>query len=263
VVTTLKTKSVTKWTWSGARFVRESPNEKQLVAPKFTLVIYRARYYDPTTGEFISRDPLEYVDGMSQYRAYFALDSVDPLGLDSGVCPSGWTEVAGPGPPPYTDLYGEWRNKHWHYNGQGPAERKRFTKDRYHFYDFEWEKIVTLRLGCRQKSSFSGNIEIQSSQEISVGGLANTPLGEFFEIQFGYTYVWGTSSGGGIQTPMYGGDDYYQKKWRKKNGRWVVESETETSKPFWWNTTVYWNELGIVVCKKKCKCPKDKKDGKE
>ena len=45
---------------------------------------YRARYYDPNTGEFISRDPLEYVDGMSLYRGYFVLGGVDPMGLSSG-----------------------------------------------------------------------------------------------------------------------------------------------------------------------------------
>ena len=41
---------------------------------------FRARYYDPQTGEFISRDPLGYVDGMSQYRAYFVPGAVDPEG---------------------------------------------------------------------------------------------------------------------------------------------------------------------------------------
>jgi RHS repeat-associated protein len=66
--------------------VRESPSEKQLVAPKFTLVIYRARYYDPETGEFASRDPLEYVDGMSLYRGYFALGKVDPSGTEEKQC---------------------------------------------------------------------------------------------------------------------------------------------------------------------------------
>ena len=44
---------------------------------------FRARYYDPNTGEFISRDPLGYVDGMSQYRAYFVPNSVDPTGTFS------------------------------------------------------------------------------------------------------------------------------------------------------------------------------------
>ena len=62
--------------------MRESPSEKQAVVPKSMLVIYRARYYDPETGEFISRDPLEYVDGMSLYRGYFVPDEVDPLGLE-------------------------------------------------------------------------------------------------------------------------------------------------------------------------------------
>lgn len=43
----------------------------------------RARYYDSTTGEFCSRDPLEYIDGMSRYRGYFAPTDVDPLGLST------------------------------------------------------------------------------------------------------------------------------------------------------------------------------------
>jgi len=42
---------------------------------------FRARYYDPQLGEFISRDPLGYVDGMSLYRGYFAPGAVDPFGL--------------------------------------------------------------------------------------------------------------------------------------------------------------------------------------
>ena len=32
------------------------------------LMYFRARYYSPQLGQFISRDPLGYVDGMSQYR---------------------------------------------------------------------------------------------------------------------------------------------------------------------------------------------------
>ena len=41
---------------------------------------FRARYYSPQLGQFISRDPLGYVDGMSQYRAYFVPGGTDPTG---------------------------------------------------------------------------------------------------------------------------------------------------------------------------------------
>gem|GEM_PF-3291269 len=50
------------------------------------LMYFRARYYDRVTGEFTSRDPLEFVDGMSLYRAYFVPNNVDPWGLVSGDC---------------------------------------------------------------------------------------------------------------------------------------------------------------------------------
>ncbi len=44
------------------------------------LMYFRARYYDVTTGEFTSRDPLEHVDGMSIMRGYFSLNTHDPFG---------------------------------------------------------------------------------------------------------------------------------------------------------------------------------------
>jgi len=45
------------------------------------LTYFRARYYDPNLGEFISRDPLGYVDGMSLYRGYFVPGGMDPSGM--------------------------------------------------------------------------------------------------------------------------------------------------------------------------------------
>ena len=45
------------------------------------LMYFRARYYNPLTGEFLSRDPLEFVDGMSLYQGYFILNRVDATGL--------------------------------------------------------------------------------------------------------------------------------------------------------------------------------------
>ena len=45
------------------------------------LMYFRARYYDLTTGEFTSRDRLEYVDGKSLTRGYFPITGIDPFGL--------------------------------------------------------------------------------------------------------------------------------------------------------------------------------------
>ncbi|MBL8892639.1 MAG: RHS repeat-associated core domain-containing protein [Planctomycetaceae bacterium] len=46
---------------------------------------FRARWYDPSTAGFISRDPLGYVDGMSLYRGYFGIQGRDY----SGMCKAG------------------------------------------------------------------------------------------------------------------------------------------------------------------------------
>ena len=56
--------------------------------PEIGLMYFRARYYSPQLGQFISRDPLGYVDGMSQYRAYFVPGNVDPSGeaITKAVC---------------------------------------------------------------------------------------------------------------------------------------------------------------------------------
>jgi RHS repeat-associated protein len=49
--------------------------------PELKLCHFRARWYDPATGGFISRDPLGYVDGRSLYRGYFVVEDTDPWGL--------------------------------------------------------------------------------------------------------------------------------------------------------------------------------------
>ena len=89
MVTTLKNSRAVKWTLSSARFVRQTPSEKQTESPNRLQSFYRARYYDVTTGEFTSRDPLEYVDGMSLYRGYFVPSDIDPFGEET------WEECYG------------------------------------------------------------------------------------------------------------------------------------------------------------------------
>jgi len=48
--------------------------------PDLNLYHFRARWYDPATGGFVTRDPLGYVDGVSLYRGYFELNGIDPSG---------------------------------------------------------------------------------------------------------------------------------------------------------------------------------------
>ncbi len=49
---------------------------------------FRNRYYHPTLGRFINRDPAGYVDGSSLYTAYFAQSGgMDPSGLYSMLPP--------------------------------------------------------------------------------------------------------------------------------------------------------------------------------
>lgn len=72
------------------------------------LYYFRARYFDATTGIFIGRDPLKYVDGLSMYRGYFVPNAVDPSGM-FGVF-FGGTDEGYPDRPPKKqpkDIYGD------------------------------------------------------------------------------------------------------------------------------------------------------------
>jgi RHS repeat-associated protein len=50
------------------------------------LQYFRERYYDAELGRFASRDPLQYVDGMSMYRGYYVPNGMDPTGLYDYEC---------------------------------------------------------------------------------------------------------------------------------------------------------------------------------
>ena len=55
------------------------------------LFYFRARYYDASLGQFISRDPIGYVDGLNLYCGYFAINSLDP----EGTWMSSWDDWSG------------------------------------------------------------------------------------------------------------------------------------------------------------------------
>jgi hypothetical protein len=60
---------------------------------------YRARYYDPKLGRFISEDPLGFDGGINLHAAMLAdpVNLVDPYGLRDGR--TGWRPPFGPFPP--------------------------------------------------------------------------------------------------------------------------------------------------------------------
>lgn len=77
----------------------------------------RARYYNPSTGRFISEDPLEFGGGGPNFYAYVSnnpTNFIDPIGLTNcvvtvlgTVCTNwgpglNWMEPQGPQPPPST-----------------------------------------------------------------------------------------------------------------------------------------------------------------
>jgi len=60
---------------------RKTPSDNNSFPTNRIRSLLRARYYDTHTAEFLSTDPLEYVDGMSLFRGYFVPNMVDSYGL--------------------------------------------------------------------------------------------------------------------------------------------------------------------------------------
>ena len=65
--------------------------------PLTGLHYYRARFYDPEVGRFMSEDPIGFIGGINVY-AYVENNPVifsDPLGLQKGCCNKTWSECWG------------------------------------------------------------------------------------------------------------------------------------------------------------------------
>jgi RHS repeat-associated protein len=77
--TTVRASSIVgnAYMWQGSRLDAETG-----------LYYKRMRMYSAELGRFITRDPLEYIDGYSMYSGYFVPNGVDPLGLGEDCnCP--------------------------------------------------------------------------------------------------------------------------------------------------------------------------------
>lgn len=71
------------YNWKYRFTSREFDNES-------ALFYFRARYLSPTFGTFISRDPLNYIDGSNLSTTYFTPNGLDPQGLAFGEFDPNW-----------------------------------------------------------------------------------------------------------------------------------------------------------------------------
>ena len=152
------------------------------------LLYFRARYYHAQLGRFISRDPLGFVDGMSQYRAYFVPGGMDPMGLkeesgpgsagggaeSSSLCPEGWEFVSGPSKDPIDETM---------WLGPSPVSTGS-AGELYNFYfrqtGFEAAGIQLRTNSCGEATSGSLSIAFEKSSSFDIG--ADITLYEVFSV---------------------------------------------------------------------------------
>jgi RHS repeat-associated protein len=75
--------------------------------PETGLYYYRARYYDPNIGRFVSEDPIRFFAGINFYEYGFndPVDSTDPSGLDTLQCERPLNMWGSQHLPPHVLLY--------------------------------------------------------------------------------------------------------------------------------------------------------------
>jgi RHS repeat-associated protein len=79
--------TATRYGYAGAHGYEEKLLPKPYGSPDFGFVHVGARWYDPSTGRFLERDPMSVRGGMNLY-AYVEgnpLSRIDPLGLRGGI----------------------------------------------------------------------------------------------------------------------------------------------------------------------------------
>lgn len=120
------------------------------------LSYYRARYYDPIVGRFISEDPIRFAGGVSFYR-YVENDPIsqtDPYGLEAGA-EYRWQWCVGSGqcvsPPPPPDPTG------WPDQDARDAQRRNFSHPDPHLGGFRHCMAACL---LKRRFGFAGEVMV-------------------------------------------------------------------------------------------------------
>ena len=125
------------------------------------LMYFRARYYSPELGRFISRDPLKFVDGMNLYAGYFVMwGGIDPTGMECNI--SATVGVLNPNFPDVTP--------------SEPTGREKFN-DRVHELDKMRKNINDVNQGKYKFNTESNKAKVEALMNYPVNG--NTTVREF------------------------------------------------------------------------------------
>jgi RHS repeat-associated protein len=147
--------------------------------PELELSYFRARWFDPALGRFISRDPLEFVDGMSLYRAYFVPDGVDPFGLEGAYSRK------------VTKYYSRYKDQKWNKAKGAEVDKDNPLAPAYELFFHTVTLTVKVNCDCKKPftSSVIGYASVRSERSnifsssltalISESGILG-PLGEYY-----------------------------------------------------------------------------------
>lgn len=158
---------------------------------------FRARYYDPTTGEFIAPDPMGYIDGPSLFRGYFNLNYADPFGLqiyDDPTRPPAptiiWPEFPKKCTPPAETRSHEMKIMKWNGNykdlGAGNYKLLVLTQTRTYF-----EVLDAFDYDCGGTSPFERTHHITRGHTTTTGWTGTINIGG----KYGQNDVWEVGGG--------------------------------------------------------------------
>ncbi len=134
------------------------------------MIYFRARYYEPVLGRFVSRDPQEYIDGNNLYCGYFVPNGMDPTGTEEymGIGVSGYGNK----------FFNKWKNEDsgaWDAIRQGNLEKKLnighmiWNRSKAESAIEDWMKDdKSQKGGCKCKSIMLVAVSLGSTNAVSI-----------------------------------------------------------------------------------------------